>query len=925
MNQPRAEQQAFSEALDRQLILDIKDRFLRTSKERFRRTCLELHPRQQRFLEALPLLFHVNHPALPGFVDRDTPAGISNFKPSELQIKRAKSISRSFRYQPITASARQIHSLFVMGSIGTIGQSRKSDLDFWLCYDPELSEEQVKKLTEKCQKVTRWAETLGLEVCFFPMNADTFRLGKTLTLSEESSGGAQHMLLLDEFYRSGVYIAGRYPLWWFVPPSENGQYNAIVTRIQERRFLRPTETIDLGGIPEIPRQEYLTAGIWQLYKAINSPYKSVLKLALLESYTATYPDTILLSDQFKQAIYNDELDINHLDPYIQIYRQLENYLSSTDDKDRLALIRRCFYFKVHKPLSRPPATNPPSWQRMLLTQLCQEWGWDQPQLKRIDNRRQWKTREVREERSFMVSELFTSYRYLRTFFGELNHSDNSIKKELTILGRKLYAAFENKAGKVELINPDISADISEPTIAFVPLRDGTWALEDQQQQLVTQESLVDTVVWGCKNQVIDHGSRVLTDETTQSLPINPLIKTVLNWLEQQPDKASHAAFKSTAKITASCIITNVTAPQTPQLQLSYSSPRQIIDPLSYGNQQLNLVTDCYLILLNSWGEVFTFSFRGIEGLFNHYLKHCLQTQDLEPPLPEVKSFNPFMNNGIDQRIIKLVEQLHDNLLQSPTQASQVFSLGSRQLLLEADPNSHFYGYQEFESTKSLIDYLSKPRERYTQVHFDPYFLADDLLPLLFSQQQRTAIQVFIKPRQLQCEIYIVDERNALHHYTTEFLDTKTVMRPLHRFLRAIADKKSAQESTGHSHFGVYPIEFYYLQSTSRTAAKALQRLPITPDIRDVSFYNLSVDLTLDSGSYRGIQLHCGQEAFTNENHDSLYREVAQHILSQRRNRERYPCYITDLNIQSEDNVTTLDYLTHKRGIEDKINRALQNL
>ena len=40
-------------------------------------------------------------------------------------------------------------------------------------------------------------------------------------------------------------------------------------------------------------------------------------------------------------------------------------------------------------------------------------------------------------------------------------------RDLHLLGRKLYAAFQRKAGKLELVNPGISPDISEDSLAFV--------------------------------------------------------------------------------------------------------------------------------------------------------------------------------------------------------------------------------------------------------------------------------------------------------------------------------------------------------------------------------------------------------------------------------------------------------------------------
>ena len=99
-----------------------------------------------------------------------------------------------------------------MGSPGTVGYSKTSDLDIWLVHSPELAEIELAELTTKTKKIEVHAASIGLEVHFFVFDAVRFRAGETLSLSDESSGSSQHFLLLDEFDRSGLLLAGRPPL-----------------------------------------------------------------------------------------------------------------------------------------------------------------------------------------------------------------------------------------------------------------------------------------------------------------------------------------------------------------------------------------------------------------------------------------------------------------------------------------------------------------------------------------------------------------------------------------------------------------------------------------------------------------------------------------------------------------------------------------
>jgi hypothetical protein len=60
---------------------------------------------------------------------------------------------------------------------------------------------------------------------------------------------------------------------------------------------------------------------------------------------------------------------------------------------------------------------------------------------------------VASERRALVNELNYSYRFL-TQFARTEQTVSLInKRDLNVLGRRLYAAFERKAGKVEFINP----------------------------------------------------------------------------------------------------------------------------------------------------------------------------------------------------------------------------------------------------------------------------------------------------------------------------------------------------------------------------------------------------------------------------------------------------------------------------------------
>ncbi|WP_199224190.1 class I adenylate cyclase, partial [Saccharospirillum sp. MSK14-1] len=302
-------------------------RFSIVNEGRINRVREGLQRKQQQCFDLLPLLFHVNHESLPGFVDNEeTPSTIAHYHPSESLLRTAQSITRGQINTRLHLIKPQLSALYLMGSSGSIGQSTSSDLDIWVCYESHLSDRQIQLLQEKSERITKWADDFNLEVHFFLMNAHRFQGGEQHSLTGEHCGSTQHVLLLDEFYRTAQVIAGNIPAWWLVPTSAEHDYEQTLQQLYQQGYLNENSCTDFGGIKNLPAGEFIGAGMWQIYKAIDSPYKSVLKLMLLEIYARQFPEINSLAHSFKDDIYRMQLSLDDLDPYVMLYRRIETYL-----------------------------------------------------------------------------------------------------------------------------------------------------------------------------------------------------------------------------------------------------------------------------------------------------------------------------------------------------------------------------------------------------------------------------------------------------------------------------------------------------------------------------------------------------------------------------------------------------------------------
>ncbi|WP_438895138.1 hypothetical protein, partial [Bacillus cereus group sp. BC329] len=84
---------------------------------------------------------------------------------------------------------------------------------------------------------TDWAKSQGVEANFFIMDEQRFRHNQSDQMTGENCGSSQHLLLLDEFYRSAVRLAGKRLLWQIVPPEMEECYDEYVNVLCANHYI----------------------------------------------------------------------------------------------------------------------------------------------------------------------------------------------------------------------------------------------------------------------------------------------------------------------------------------------------------------------------------------------------------------------------------------------------------------------------------------------------------------------------------------------------------------------------------------------------------------------------------------------------------------------------------------------------------------
>lgn len=939
----------FDEGIDRKTLRRLRDRFLLVNQQRWDRACSALTYRQQIVLEILPLVFHTNHPALPGYLDADCPYGLSHYQPSAATLSSARRLARTFSVRDEGKRKPDLDALFLMGSPGTLGHSVASDLDLWLCHRSDLTERGILCLERKAEKLSEWAASLGVELHVFVFCAQDWRAGRQRAeVVGENCGSAQHFLLLDEFYRTSIHLGGRYPMWWLIPADCETRYDECMRQLVDCRFIRGHEYIDFGPVPAIPEEEFLGAGVWQLYKGIDTPWKSILKLLLIECYAQT-PDRPLLSSLFKQAVFQGETDADALDPYVLLYNRLEAWLAESEASARLDLVRRSLYLKAGLPLTRAESA-PESWRVHLLKQLVTRWQWPEQTLIELDNRQRWRAEDVTTLRRTIVAELTHSYRLLSKMARDHGTRAAISASDINLLGRKLYAAFQRKAGKIEQINPGLAPSLVEENLAFHHQSEqgaegNGWLLfrdledpDDAFWQPVIRRSgnLTELTVWCYCNGLLSRSTRlnVRAGNSVASVSeLREMLEALTGFLPFPVEPADRNALSRGVRPLRNLLLVNVGVD--PQAHLTERGLHKLSarhDSLGFSGGRENLVVTIDQITFNSWHEVSLQHYAAGDTLVQ-CLKNVLASVAGNPSeLPGIRVHGHHRGHGT--AVARRVQELFSDVMRQffaggvgPHPVRYVIEMDRRYFLLQF--NGLEPGFIVLDSFAGLMEHLALPQEQYLPVVFDRYAISEDpALRAVCQASEPENIQVFYWLRGERARIWVVDELGSLSSWEQAVSNRRYLITPLLRFLENLVERRMLRHSD-------VPTMFAGVQCQEVVNRDGLWRTEPRPDHDSgVTLPGLEVQAVgvQEGGSRVRFDMFCGEQEFTVQEYgDQLIPAVAHYIRSLRQNHEAYPVYLTDVHLPHDldpqvyqHDIQTSQYLYYRSVLEQSLNRALQS-
>ncbi|MFW7525974.1 class I adenylate cyclase [Vibrio ostreicida] len=766
------------------------------NQQRLERALALMDMQSQRVFHLIPILFHFNHPVIPGYFDTQVPFGVDDFQFNSVQQQFVEDTELMIGQALRTTSEPAILALYTMGSTSSIGQSTSSDLDIWVCVSSAMSCEERETLSNKCLLITEWAQTQGVEANFFLMDEGRFRTNQSEEMTGDNCGSSQHLLLLDEFYRSAVRLGGRRLLWQIVPPEMEECYDEYVADLCNKGCIDCAEWIDFGQLSRIPAEEYFGSNLWQLYKSIDSPYKSVLKAILLEAYSWEYPHTQLLSLDTKRRFFSHQPDLYSMDAYYLMLEKVTLYLERIGDKTRLDLVRRCFYLKTHEKLSRHPDIGSVEWRREALNEMVKQWGWDASVLIELDDRRNWKVEQVKVVHNALLDALMLSYRNLIQFARRHDITSAISPQDISILARKLYAVFETLPGKVTLLNPQISPDLHEADLSFIEVRSGRknkpgWYLYNQplkpecligQRFLEHNEYLSKLVAWSFFNGLITESTRLHSVVRDAHLDIDKfyqMVSDLRNTFSLRKRRPTMQALASPCEISQLAMFINFENDPTENLHgRALKVDLKTTDIFSFGSKQGCLVGSVDLVYRNSWHEVRTLHFKGDTAMLDA-LKTVLgkMHQDALPPesvdvFCYSKNLRGVMRNMVYQLLAECIDLRLKPIEEEKRRRFKALRIGQQTYGLFFERRG--VSVQMLENSVDFYRSIST-----SKVKGSPLLMLDkeqdyQLPSIVESFASEGLIQFFFEDTEQGFNIYVLDESNRVEVYQ-QFSGTKDEM------------------------------------------------------------------------------------------------------------------------------------------------------
>lgn len=801
------------------------------------RQCLQaLNESQKTAFILSPYLLHAKGPAAINEGLPECSLGCHGYRFDESLREIGQKYFKTKIEKPPIPPRPSIEFIALMGSVGSIAYTDKSDFDYWVCVREDLKQEERKALLARFRRIEKWIEReLKVEVHFFLTDANNLKNFDFGTSDAESCGTALGRLLMEEFYRGSLIVCGKVPVWWVVEPgTHDGDYQQKARLVCENASLLDHDLIDIGNLADIPREEFFGGGLWQLNKGIGSPFKSAIKMALLMAYAGQSEGGDILANRLKAMVQQSPDKMESLDPYQLMIDRVLDFYRSQGDIDSMQLLRRCFFLKISPRVSSWMNSNkePNNLVDRVMLNYVREWKWERNAVEKLEYPEQLSMMELLALKRRI-------YAFLLRSFNELEKQTQSNDLNLVIserdrlrMTRRFHAVLDENRARIEKFPNYFFKLIVADKYTIECVKDSgrvEWILYrgalnendmDLKEKFVIAKTshLSELVAFMLVNKLVRDETKLLAINM-DSAHFAVYLRNLASQFRQHigstfPPSLDSKAFDGEAQTSKLLLSVNLVPDKrnidtrthaSTIFDVGYAGfedeneqrvsliPSDQKDPLNYGKSKRSLLHCGFLLQKNSWGEVALVKTHSKDWLPRTIASTLSISHDTSTEPEEVLSvhvgWGQFERGKARERIVSLIAEVFRHL-----QQNRDTDKPAPVCFFEAGGRSHFVArvngeivsrsYATIHRLFCDVSLLFRASGRYGGISplFDPAGKTTSVLDFLYKNTIRSQFDIFLFEGESGSSLILFDENQVPAFYSYSEEDYKSI---LPRFLKVM--------------------------------------------------------------------------------------------------------------------------------------------
>jgi len=888
-------------------VVDARNLYLKWNDDQLKRLLDSLSDEVCSAIQLIPLLLHINNRFLPGYVSLDVPSGIYSYSPNQLVLKNAALINKKFNYQDegkIKNSA--IDAVFMQKKL------IDGKVNLWVFKDTSLNKNKSELLDEKLGKISRWISSQGIVLNFVVLTSSDFRE------YAEYRGNEKKSIFLDYFYSEAVLLAGKYPLWWLVPPDKNNEYKDFVEHIKQARFVDEGEYIDLGSTNDLHKADMLRYAVEQIKTVKKSAEICLVKLMIASQRCVSWPNIDGISIRLKNNLYQSKGTVNPL--YIISDMMKETFDRRENNKHKYKPIRM---FSKLKGLSE--SLNPDVLDAFLGDDYYREGS-----ISGVDNVISYLNlfKSISHEIKEVFSEIVNTC--------NLENSVDEFDKRLNVVVKNMQNFLSDNSDRVPIYNNKESNDIVLDRMKLKHELSNDidkWSLvllepEGNERVIEGFNNLLALLAWCWLNRLVNRLTQIsisCPQQQVKQIEARYMLDILMHGINPQliSDVPAEA-------------FDNLVRPLQSVLFLNYMLDKNRKSPLLSTHNNIpdlarvspDRVVYCEQLVIDSWGDAYTKQYIGNMGV----LKCLCDWTDYSPidSLSRPQRLEVFGHGTGDstymaQRVNQIYSEMISFFYQGRSVESRFF------LRLESDyymvrVEDGLLMPDKIGVKSNLIEYLEKPLSCFSPGMIESMAVLDEPLKEIYQINKENVLQVYFKISNRRAYCWVIDERGSLWRDVIEDIDRDSFVTHWLYFFRNTRNRLKEIFHQGKEFPGLEikqistnqlgGLEFYMIDSASLSGAKSFIDVQVTIETYD-EVDQLSLMCDGRRFSYRDFK------------HNALI-ECVQYISSKILIGGRVPIYVTDIaiplrlfNITQRDEIQISHVLKFKRAFEKRIYKLLE--